>query len=255
VKTVEEKLMQTNGSANAAEETNKDLHCPSCGEDVKLSFVMADEEKTTWIFCSCGTVFHQKQVDKAYFDEKYLNKYLDYKAFDERQDYLERLYVPLIEELTYGRRFLDVGFGSDYHLVSLRTRGWVTNGIDLIENKYIKGDFETYDFKNDRYDLILMGQVLGSFANPMKAIFKAKSLLMPNGVLMITAPDTDIMYAHGMFAFGNWNPKEKWVMFSENGIRKILESMNFKVILTRKDMERRLIGWNHYHVIAQKRFE
>ncbi len=91
------------------------ISCPACNEPVKLSFTIADEEKTEWIFCSCGSVFHQKKIDKAHFDDKFIKFYKEYRSVQERYEYLERVYLPLIEEMTYGRRFLDVGFGLPYH--------------------------------------------------------------------------------------------------------------------------------------------
>lgn len=228
------------------------LKCPACNSDVKLSFTINDKEKTEWIFCACGTVFHQKKIDKAYFNEEYNANYSDYKALKERYEYMDEVYLPIIRELTNGRRYLDIGYGVDYHINNLKADGWITDGIELCRNGYIKGDFEKHNFKKNKYDYILMGQVLGSFHNPLGALLKAKDLLNPNGVLFIVSPDAELIYNKGIFDFGNWNPKERWIIFSETQLKKTLETLGFKVILARKDIEKRFIGWNHMHLIAQK---
>lgn len=231
------------------------IRCPACEREVKLSFTIADEEKTPWCFCSCGSVFHQKLIDKKIFNEEWLKKYSEWKALKERYEYTERVYLPLVEELTYGRRFLDVGFGLDHHITNLSKRGWVTQGIDLISNPYITADFETHDFKNEKYDFIHMGQVLESFTEPIKALYKAKELLRKDGLILITSPDAELIYSIGMWKFGNWNPNEKWIMFGETQIKKILDKLGFNIIISHKNTEQRFMAWNTWHILAQKKDE
>lgn len=227
--------------------------CPACSVECKLSFTISDEAHTDWVFCKCGTIFQTKKNDKAHFDEAYLKKYTDYKALQDRADYFMRLYLPLVRELTYGRRFLDVGHAFEHNIKALEADGWIAEGIDLIPGAgQITGDFETHDFKNKRYNFILMGRVLESMENPIRALLKAKDLLMVNGVLAIVTPDAELVYQKGMFEFGNWNPEDKWIIFSEEQLKKILVTLGFKVIVSKKDTERRGIGWNHMHIIAQK---
>ncbi len=127
----------------------------------------------------------------------------------------------------------------------------MTDGIDLIKNDYINGDFESHDFKGQKFDFILMGQVLESFHNPIKAIVKVKELLNKDGALMIVSPDAELIYQVGMFEFGNWDFKQRWLIFSERQIKKTLETLGFRIVLSRKDTEKRFVGWNQFHVIAQ----
>lgn len=229
------------------------VKCPACSEECKLSFVIADEEKTDWIFCSCGSIFHQRLIDKGYFNQDYISRLREWKSIQYRYEYLERVYLPIIEELTYGRRFLDVGMGCNYHVKNMIERGWIASGIDLIPNDQITGDFETHDFKNEKYDFILMGQVLDSFHSPLKAIYKAKELLLKDGLLMITSADAELVYKIGMWNFGNWNAKERWIIFSETQMTRILDMMGFNVILSHKNLSHRFMAWNTFHMIAQKR--
>ena len=227
------------------------IQCPACMSECKLSFTIADEAKTNWIFCKCGTVFHQGRVDKSIFNEDYHKKVTEFKALPERCDYIMRQYLPIVRELTYGRRFLDIGHGFDHYINALKKDGWITEGIDLLPHGYIVGDFETYKFK-DTYDFILMSRILESFHNPIKSLYKAKELLNTNGVMLIITPDAELIYEKGMFDFGNWNPNDKSIIFSERQLKKILETIGFKVILSRKDTERRALGWNHVHMLVQK---
>jgi len=229
------------------------LKCPACQAPVKLSYVIADKDRTTWCFCKCGSVFHQKKLEQDYWIKEYHPKYKDWKGIKERYEYIERIYLPIAEELTYGRSFLDVGFGLDFHICNLAKRGWRTTGIDLYVDGYIKDDFETYDFKDDKFDLINMGNVLGAFKEPIRAIYKAWNLLKSDGFLLIMSPDGEFIYEKGMFGFGNWQWEENWVIFSHRQLLKILESLNFDIILKHKNTQKRMLGWNYHHTLAQKR--
>jgi ubiquinone/menaquinone biosynthesis C-methylase UbiE len=171
----------------------------------------------------------------------------------ERFEYVMRCYLPMVEEMTFGRRFLDVGFGLDFHLKNLTERGWVVEGIDLIENDFITGDFERHDFKDQTFDFIFMGRVLECFEDPLKAVYKARELLNENGVLMVISPDAELIYSGGMWDFGNWNFKEVGMIFSERQIKKVMDQMGFNVVMSRKDRGKRFVGWNMFHLIAQKR--
>lgn len=231
------------------------LKCPACNKDVKLSFQIADVDKTDWIFCSCGSVFHQKKLDEAYWFNKYLPDYKEWKAIQERYAYIERLYLPIIEELTYGRKFLDVGFGVDYHIQNLYKRGWIANGIDITnaDSNYITGDFEKYDFKDEKFDFIKLGNVIGAFKEPIKALYKTKELLRNKGLVLILSPDAEFIYQKGMFNWGNWQWQENWLIFSEKQMLRTLDMLGFDIILRHKNTEKRFMSWNYYHILAQKR--
>lgn len=229
------------------------LKCPACNAKVKLSFTIADMDRSDWIFCSCGSVFHQKQLDKEYWKREYAPKYREWKCLRERYAYIERVYLPIVEELTLLRRFLDVGFGAEYHIQNMENRGWLTQGIDIVDNDYITADFEEHDFGLDRFDFIKMGNVIGCFKEPLKGLYKAKELLNDKGLVLIMAPDAELIYQKGMFDWGNWQWQENWIVFSERQMLKILDVMGFDVIVRHKQTSKRFISWNYFHILAQKR--
>ena len=99
---------------------DSEIKCPACMSPCKLSFDIADVEKTEWVFCKCRCVFHQKRVDKAIFNEEYHKKVTEFKALPERCDYIMRQYLPIVRELTYGRKFLDIGHGFDHYINNLK---------------------------------------------------------------------------------------------------------------------------------------
>lgn len=85
---------------------------------------------------------------------------------------------------------LDVGCGEGELMRQLRDRGYKTTGIDLAEaaKPDIIGDFMSYDFGKQKYDLITANLVI-AFMEDKKAFFdKMKSLLTKEGRIIIITP-------------------------------------------------------------------
>ncbi len=229
------------------------IKCPICKRRISVKYKVDNAgEIVEWYHCFCGTIFHNKGINKNYFDKAYQEKWMQMKEVEKRFDYLMRTYLPFIEDLTYGRKFLDVGFTLPYHIKLLARRGWITTGIDLIENEYIKGDFEKFDFKANKFDFILFGHCLESFIKPVEAIEKAYNLLNPQGILMITTPNPELIFLDGLKEFGHWMHKEKWIFISKEQLKKMICKIGFKWVLGRRNISQRYIVWNDIHVILQK---
>lgn len=229
-----------------------EIRCPACQRKITVSYKIADgEDVTMWFQCFCQTVFHNRGINKDVFDQEYLKKWLKMKEVELRYDYFMRTYLPLIEDLTYGRKFLDVGFTLPFNIKSLANRGWIATGIDLIKNDYITGDFETFKF-SDTFDFILMGHCLESFEKPIQAIKKAYELLNPDGILVITTPNPELINLAGLKEFGHWQPKEKWVFFSKRALKRIASYIGFKWVFARRNVSQRYVIWHDLHLILQK---
>src|SRR5574341_2043438 len=159
--------------------------CLSCRAESQTSLSIPDDgTPTRWHFCRCGSIFHPAPIDTAVFRNGYRERVLatiTHDDMEERFAHLRRCYLPFIEELVWGRRFLEVGCLVTSHLDALRARGWVTKGLDLIKlHGQLHGNFETYDFQlppEARYDLVWMGHVLQCFNDPVQALAKSYALL------------------------------------------------------------------------------
>jgi len=235
---------------------NDEIRCKICDRLIFYNYRVGQD---MWYHCACGCVFNNKQIDKKeVFNEEYKIEYDKLKGIKDRYSYYIRTYMNFIEEKTYGRKFLDVGFCLDYNILEMRERGWLATGIDLIKNPYITGDFEHYDFGKERFDLIFMADVLQCLDNPVKAIYKAYSLLQPRGMLFIVTPNTDLLYEEIVSSWEHWNIKENRQLLSEQNLLDILARVDkemtgrFKVILKHNTESKRFISWNNIHIIAQK---
>ncbi|HEV2760981.1 MAG TPA: methyltransferase domain-containing protein [Acidimicrobiales bacterium] len=114
----------------------------------------------------------------------------------------------LMVELVGGtKRVLDVGCATGYLAQALGERGCTVSGVESdVEaaeqarphlERLVVGDVETMDlaevFGEDRFDVIVFGDVLEHLRNPLPALRKAKALLTERGSVVASIPNI----AHG----------------------------------------------------------
>ncbi len=253
--------------------------CPICGVTTTfVNRVTEDRHGTTadWYECQCGVAFQSELPSHNCYNKVYIDRYALAKEADLRSIHAARTYAPIIEELTYGRMLLDVGFNTTHNMDFFERRGWLVWGIEV--NKDIKGhkniykgNFETYDFSPNidkeklkeltgkesikrTFDLIWMSHVLEHFSDPIRALRKAYNLLSETGVIYIATPDIDFIYKTGIAGFPHWKKNEHYIMWSERALVRELERIGFNIIMKRRNFSSRFPSWYDVHVIAQKRF-
>lgn len=257
--------------------SENNLRCPLCVEIVHSQYGLTNVEggQANWYHCRCGFMFHNTSTDltKVYTKE-YRTKREDLKFIKDRLHYYIRMYAPIIEEHTYGRRMLDVGYTTPILMQEFERRGWLTCGVDIIpSDDYLTADFmsdefdrmlSTYDDKGnlasrERFDLIWMGDFLQCVKDPVKAIYKAYDLLRPNGILVIITPNTDLIRRNVIPAWGHWSMEDNQSFINERILREALTkcdaSFNGRMeilYLDKSNQSNRFPSWNNMHCIAQK---
>jgi 2-polyprenyl-3-methyl-5-hydroxy-6-metoxy-1,4-benzoquinol methylase len=214
------------------------------------------------------------KLDTTPYDEMYVAKLAEGKGAEERYKYLLRLYAPLIEELTYGRMMLEVGFCVPYLLNAMKERGWLTWAIDINptltgQGNIYKGDFVGYDFSisgeqvafatgvekiERKFDLIWMGHVLEHMVDPLQALRKAYDLLEDKGVMFISTPDVDFIQKTGVAGWPHFKKQEHNVLWTERALCRELERIGFNVVMKRRNFSSRFIEWWDLHLIVQKQY-
>lgn len=228
-------------------------YCPICDEPVATKWLVKEKDRNVaWKYCGCGCCYNEP-VDKAFWTKEYQEEFSEQKAIKRSMEYSVKVYAPIIEEMIYGRKFLDVGFCIDHRIQEFKRRGWIATGIDLIDNDFIRGDFETFDFGDLTFDCIWMGNVLECFDNPLNAILKAWNMLRPRGILYLSAADAEQIFYLGYQSWGKWKSKEHNIYFSERKLKDELKRMGFDIVMAWKVYSRRFPSWNDMHIIAQKR--
>lgn len=173
-------------------------------------------------------------------------KFKDVKGYNNRVEHFFRLYLPLIEEVTYGRQALVIGNNIPGFKDKLKERGWITQNIN-------GQNFNQHDFNVKRYYLITFNSILEGIDNPVYALKKAHKLLYPSGLILITTGDTEILkLLNHPGEWGRWDAERYRVFFSRTQLVKVLNKIGFETILNRLNMDERLIETHEMHLIAQK---
>lgn len=114
-------------------------------------------------------------------------------------------------------RILEVGCSSGYFGASLRACGHVVWGIepfqnaaqaarDVLDNVYV-GNIQSFfnDFPNERFDVIVFGDVLEHIDNPVSILQKCREFLNPNGRVVASIPNVSHLAIRTMLLEGRWD--------------------------------------------------
>jgi SAM-dependent methyltransferase len=237
-------------------------NCPICGRPTihakAISETGASDDAGLFYYCSCGVIFNNDIPKSDPLDKDDFVKYDTFKEYDLVSVQAARIYAPFIEELTMGRKMLDIGFCRYNNINFLKKRGWVTFGIEKNKDieptdRIIVDDFETTDkLYSNTYDLVWLSHVLEKFKDPISALRKIKEILQNNGVLYIATPDIDFLYNKPSGEWTHWNKKENNIMFNSRSLTMELEKIGFYVVMCRRNYYSRFGFYNDLHLIAQK---
>jgi len=88
--------------------------CPVCYRPTLYATKVAEDKEgkktAIWFRCICGILFQEEPPVKELKDRKYIDAHYKLKEHNEVSIHAARLYAPIIEELTYGRKMLEIGF-------------------------------------------------------------------------------------------------------------------------------------------------
>jgi SAM-dependent methyltransferase len=221
-------------------------------------------------------MFQENLPVASNYDEKYVVNYAGMKEADLRLTHAAHTYANVIEEATYGRQMLDVGYCVPHNMKFFENRGWITWGIDVNKDtggkgNLYRGDFTTFDFDipantdelkaiagadkfERKFDLIWMNHSFEHFNDPMAALRKAYNLLSETGVLYIGTPDISFMHKTGVPGFPHFKTEEHYVMWTEEALKREVERVGFKVIVCRRNFSSRYSSWYDIHLVAQKNY-
>lgn len=121
---------------------------------------------------------------------------------------------------------LDVGCATGYLGEALIARGCTVTGIEIDSeaaeeartrlDRVIVGDLATLDLDavlgSDRFDVVLMGDVLEHMADPAALLLRAASLLNPGGSVVISIPNVGHGSVRLALLQGRWQYKDRGLL-------------------------------------------
>lgn len=206
--------------------------------------------------CShCGTIydFSNLNEDTALYSESYFTAqegpqcgYFNYEA-DRLVNHVNfRLRFDYVEKIVDSKNaFLDVGCALGHALEVAQERGWKEiSGIDcsefcvrtLQERGYRVSSLSLQQLAQEpqRFDFIMMSDVIEHFADPQQQLEAAFELLKPGGVLFVHTPNASSFTAKLLKR--NWfhfKPGEHLVYYSKKGLETALVRAGFSEVKVR----------------------
>jgi 2-polyprenyl-3-methyl-5-hydroxy-6-metoxy-1,4-benzoquinol methylase len=167
----------------------------------------------------------------------------------------EQCYTPLntvrlrellakLGEHTAGRRLLDVGCGGGHLVHTATSQGWDALGIDLskaaIDTCRRFGanckllDFFDRELDGQRFDVIVMSELLEHVPSPGRFFARAEQLLAPSGLLYLTTPNFDSLSRRMVRASWTVIHREHISYFTPGVMRQLVErSSGLRVVSIR----------------------
>jgi len=205
--------------------------CPVCAnENFKNFMVVPDksvsQESFVIVACeNCGFKFTNPrpsvfEIGKYYASEDYIshsntNRGLTNKAYQVVRSITVKQKVDLINKFVPQKgSILDYGCGTGYFLAACQKNGWQVAGFEPNEtarhaasnliNKSVASD-NLDAFENERFDFITLWHVLEHIHTLNDTFERLKSLLKPEGYLLIAVPNADSLDAQKY--------KENWAAY------------------------------------------
>ena len=157
----------------------------------------------------------------------------------------QRYFTPLLRSIAGDTlSALDIGGGAGWELNILKQadpRIALTQVVDFdpgaeklaVANghRYFCGRIEDFS-ATQTFDVILMLNLIEHVQQPLDILAKARSLLSPNGIIILKTPNTDSLDAR-LFRHKNWGgyhcPRH-WVLFTNPGLTALVQQAGLRVV-------------------------
>ena len=232
------------------------LACPLCQKThAQLRYTLR-EKRIFW--CDlCRTFFidpfpNALQLSALYEDS--ISEF-NHKYFESFHDLRSRSFGRGLETLSQlGRHgsLLDIGTGLGFFLDQARRAGWGVEGFEFSHQtaQHARqtlglpvhvGTLETASLAAGQYQVVTLWDVLEHLPNPLEALLRIRTLLVPEGLVVIRTPVCDSLIpwlldlfyrlSGGRIRFGFEKLfKEHLFHFSEAGLHQLLEHCRFRLV-------------------------
>ncbi|MGA9755093.1 MAG: methyltransferase domain-containing protein [Desulfobaccales bacterium] len=239
--------------------------CPACGSAIIKPWI--SKEIAGVIFhldkcCACGTGYVNPPPSMAYIKSIYSvtghgSKSLT--SFDEvmaSESEFPNSTVDAKRMVTYAVQLLgpqregqgkalDIGSGYGFFSQAALDQGFNVVAVNpaISENQIFKQlngfepipqFFEEIDFGPEKFDLVILSQILEHLLNPLQVLVKIRSLLNRDGILFVAVPNVNALLIKLLKSKSSFlGLPEHIIHFSQKGLEAILEKAGFELKLHR----------------------
>ncbi len=170
-------------------------------------------------------------------------------------------YAKIISKFTTPGKVLDVGCAAGFYLKGFEKTGWKCLGIepnDTIASygrkelglDIVTGDLESFE-SDEKFDLINLIEVIGSFHNLHKAMLKISDLSNKGGLVLVESWDHSSKVAR--FFGKSWHeycPPSVINWFTDKSLNELFDSHGFDVIATGRP-SKKIKGKHALEIVAK----
>jgi SAM-dependent methyltransferase len=212
------------------------------------------------------------ETEAAYLEKVYSDAYFT-EGKDGYPDYLEekdilinhgRWYANMMKRYISPGAMLDVGAAAGFLMQGFRENGWNCIGLEpnLHMTEYgrqklglhmVQGDIEHFKV-SDKYDLILMVQVIGHIFDLNQALHNTSQLINQDGILLVESWDRGS--AAAKFWGRKWHeysPPSVINYYTKKSLHKIMERHGFRLLKTGRPKKQ--ISLKHALSLASKEYK
>jgi SAM-dependent methyltransferase len=201
-------LLQRADSASPVQEEAGDTHflrvasvqCPICSGPSSFAFrKLADD----YFRCHCGFLFIWPRPGEEYLQDRYRQHGEEYWS-DERvlkftfSPSKSRREIRFLRRFSSGGKLLDIGCSTGSFVRAALDAGFDAEGVDISSpaitcGKKLGLPLRCLDVLNDplpdQYDIVSMWATLEHLPDPMRHLKRARDLLRPGGLLLVSVPN------------------------------------------------------------------
>ena len=211
---------------------------------------LSSEEIYNYYMCNnCSTIFIEdfptEKLNEIYPENYYSFQEQKKKITDQVKEFLDQLVFKKILKKFNGKSInvLDIGGGSGWLLDLIRKiypQVNISQVVDIDENAkaiaernghyFFHGTIEEFQSEN-KFDLILMLNLIEHISQPLETLKKMESILNPGGVVLIKTPNIESLDAK-IFRNSYWGglhcPRH-WILFSQKSFRLMVSQTGLKI--------------------------
>lgn len=218
--------------------------CPCC---LSKNFqTLGEKNGFKILICkSCRTLFTDRLPNNSvveHYDSYYGETNLQVP------DFVRKRLREIIDEFSKYRltnRLVDIGFGAGTLLEVASEAGWHSFGVEVNKLAVRQAEMKGFDvfygelyeanYESDYFDVVTASEIIEHVFDPVKLLKEIHRILRPGGLLWMTTPSAEgISFCLLRINWTCVSPPEHLQIFSEKGIRAMLEDIGFTNIKIKK---------------------
>ncbi|MCX6824774.1 MAG: class I SAM-dependent methyltransferase [candidate division SR1 bacterium] len=226
------------------------MNCIACASNkVDPLFSLKENSAYTVYGChDCGLEFLYPQPDLKTLDMIYNGDYYGSRGIKDNYENVKRMkqatfswIIDKIKKYKKEGKLLDIGCATGFFMDIAEKKGFDVYGVDISkeavkkaqslfgEHKVFNSSIDDFNIK-DKFDVIIMTDLLEHVFDPSKTLHQVKSFLNPGGILVVLSPDAGSFSRKLMKKYRMQFKLEHLYYFTDKSILSLSQNNGYNLI-------------------------